>query len=797
MTQPSSFGQWLKARRKALDLRQWDLADRIGCAEATIQKIETDQRRPSRQVAQLLADALAIPPGERAAFIAFARGQAATPEPAEPPAEPPWQTTPPALQHGAPLTRLIGRAALLAEARAAVRAGTARILTLTGPPGVGKTRLATALAAEAAGDFPNGVHFVPLAAVRDVAVVPSAIAAALGVGGTAQPLQTIQLHLREARALLILDNFEQILEGAPLLVDLLAGCPGVRALVTSRAALNVRGEQLLAVPPLPAPNPAALPPLDELALTPAVDLFVERARMLQPTFQLTPENAADVAAICAYLEGLPLALELAAARTRLLSPAALLARLGSRLALLTSGPRDLPARQQTLRDAVAWSYDLLSEGEQCLFRRLGVFVGGWTLPAAEAVCNAQGDLPMPVLDGLSVLLDHSLITLAPAGTDEPRFAMLEMIREYAHEQLVACGETAEIHALHAEYYLALVLAEETEFRGLRSAAALAHVAGEQGNIHEIFRWAIASGSLETAQRLAWTYSRCCEIRGDLSEGRYWLEALLAASPEPSAERGRLLVGAGRLAWLQGEYGVAREFAEQSVETLRAAHDTHYLPMALHGLAVQLGALGEPERAQACYEESLGLMRAAGQMGGVARILNSQGVEARARGDYAQAHRLFEESLAIHRELGNANSVGLLLANLAYTAHDQGDYARAGRLFAESLTQRRDLGHRIGMEDCLAGLAAVASRQGAFARAARLFGAAEALSESIGYTLEPDDQRWRDREVAALRAAAPPDLCARVWAEGRALPLDEAVNLALRGPLCTPDEGTIHIPADLV
>jgi len=392
MDQETSFGRWLRARRRALDLTQDNLARQVGCAIITIQKLEADERRPSRQLAERLADTLMVAPDERAALISLARAEPyRDPAPAEAPESLLRAPERPPANLPTPLTRLIGRKQDLAAVRNALLRSETRLLTLLGPPGIGKTRLSIEVAREIQGAFGNGVSFVALAPIGEVALVLATIAQTLGVREIAgQPLlDTLKSALQAKRLLLLLDNFEHLLDAAPLVVELLEACPALKALVTSRTALHVRGERLYAVPPLLLPNLTQLPATVALARTPAVALFVERAQAVLPEFRLTAQNAAAVAAICVRLDGLPLAIELAATRIKLSSVEALLERLDRRLALLTAGALDMPIRQQTLRRAIDWSYDLLDAAEQTLLRRLGVFVGGCTLAAAAAVLSFE------------------------------------------------------------------------------------------------------------------------------------------------------------------------------------------------------------------------------------------------------------------------------------------------------------------------------------------------------------------------------------------------------------------------
>jgi predicted ATPase/class 3 adenylate cyclase len=526
------------------------------------------------------------------------------------------------------LTALIGRATERAHAEALFAQPDVRLLTVTGPPGVGKTRFSLQLGVDLLPEFPDGVWFIALAAVEDADLLTATIAGTLGLRQEpGRPLLPSLLeHLRGQQVLLILDNFEQVTEGASLVSDLLGSVPGLKVLVTSRARLHLRGEKEFALVPLTLPAADPRPALDALARIPAVALFVERAADIQPGFTLTPDNAGAVAAICRRLDGLPLAIELAAARSKILAPPALLARLESRLPLLTGGAGDLAAHQQTLRETITWSYNLLGAAEQQLFRQLAVFAGGFTLAAAEVVCGAPAataaatgvlwthaarNQPVPdVLDRLTALLDQSLLQSDPG--EEARFRMLETIREYAWDRLVASGEAAAIHQRHAAYFQALAEAADAGWQGTRQAVWRQRLAAEHDNLRAALAWAQETAQWEPGARLAGALTRFWATHGYLAEGRRWLEWALQAPPTlPVADRARLLDGASEIAYWQADYAAARAWAEETLALRRTLGHPAPIAEALTNLGRILWRLGDRAGAQALLAESQALRRASG------------------------------------------------------------------------------------------------------------------------------------------------------------------------------------------
>ena len=606
-------------------------------------------------------------------------------------------------------TALIGRESAVLAVADLVRRDGVRLLTLTGPGGTGKTRLALQVAADLLDEFRDGVWFVALAPIRDHSLVLAAIAQALGVvEATGQSLEeSLKAYLRSRQALLVLDNFEQVLDAGPQIAALLTAAPALKVLVTSREMLHLYGEHEYEVPPLSLPDINHLPPIERLTQYEAVRLFIERAQALRSDFAVTGENAPAIAEICIRLDGLPLAIELAAARSKLFPPKALLARLDKRLALLTGGPRDLPARQQTLRNAISWSYDLLDPAEQALFARLGVFVGGCTLESAEAVladdrAGDAGDLTAyipasAVLDGLASLVDKSLLKEVESVGDAARFMMLETIREYALERLEESGEVAAVRQRHAGYYLALAEAAHPQLRGAERRMWLERVEGEHNNLRAALTWALKGGDAEIGGRLAVVlagsrWGGSLWSARDPSEGWRWLQAVLAQRSAVSpAIRARALLLTANSSWQPKD---------------------------------------EQERAQAC-EEAMALFRAVGDRSGIAATLTEQGVSAVILGDYAQAVQHYEASLALYRELGDRHGIATTLHSLGDIVCDQGDTARAVALLHESLALCREQGFVVEAPLVLCALGAVPCTQGDYPRAIALYWEAVALFRHLG------------------------------------------------------------------
>jgi non-specific serine/threonine protein kinase len=681
-----------------------------------------------------------------------------------------------------PLTSFVGREREVADLAALLRRDDVRLVTLTGPGGVGKTRLALRAAQAVVGELADGARFIDFSPLADPALVLPTIAKALGLreSGDRPLAEQLAAWFAARELLLVLDNLEQVIEAAPQVAVLLASCPSLTVLATSRVVLRLAAEHVFPIEPLMVPDPARpLPPAD-LAAVEAVALFMQRARAAEPGFALTDANAPTVAAIVRHVEGLPLAVELAAARIRQLPPAALLGQLTERLRVLTGGPRDAPARQRTLRDATSWSYDLLAPAEQALFRRIAVFAGGCTPAVAAAVADPEGDLGIDVLDGLFALVDHSLLrrvdtarAVVPGG-NEPRFRMLESVRDFALERLAACGETDAVRARHAG-----VVAEVAERAAPPwkppSALAFARLAAEHDNARAALAWAIERGEAELGLRVAATYHRLWQIHGHLAEGQRWLGQVLALDgPAPPSLRVAALVGVGRL---QGDCEDAAEAAyREALAIALSLPPGPELPVVMFHLGNVALSCGDLGGAETWYRRALERARVAAEDWGFLG-LTGLGTVAEDKGDVARAVALYEEAAAICRRAGVPWALSGQLGRLSDLARRQGDRQRAAPLDRERLAIRRNLesGELVG--DCclVAAEAAVWLRQPE--RAARLLGAGIALIEEVDDGLPPHLQASMETLEAALRTALSDEAFAAAFNAGGGLPLEEAATEA--------------------
>jgi len=679
-----------------------------------------------------------------------------------------------------------------------------RLLTLTGPGGVGKTRLALRLAAEVAPDFADGTVFVDLAPVGNPTLVLPTIALALGVreAGDRSPLEGVREYLRHRQVLLLVDNFEHLLEAAPCLTDLLGTCPGLKILVTSRARLQLSGEHHFPVPPLELPELSGTVDAERIGQAEAVRLFVARAQAAQPSFALTATTAAAVAEICQRLDGLPLAIELAAARIGHLSPPALLARFdqppagatGSRLPLLNTGRRDVPARQRALRDTIAWSYDLLAPAEQALFRRLAVFAGGFTLEAAEAVGttdearSTSGEspscpLPRPsCLDLVASLVDKSLLVPATgAGATEPRYAMLETIREYGLERLAEQGEAEAARAAHGAYFLALAEAAEPRLIVTGSAAWVERLASERANLRAAVAWALATGRAEAVLRLAGTILSFAYARGEPSEGQQWLEAALASGDRAAPEtRVDALFTASALAQVQGDFARSTAWTEEALALARNCGYAFGEARAHLGLGITAEWGGDLDRAAARYEAARALMRQVGEPDRlphwtVLPLANLADV-ALLQGEPKRALALAEEAVERWRAVGYLWGIAQALGTAAAAAGELGDHERAAAMFAETLDLWIACDDGRGIAGTLAGIAGLAAAGGQLLPAARLLGAARALADDLGVRFVAHHVS-AERILAGVRARLHGDDFAAAWAAGQTLSIPQAIAAA--------------------
>jgi non-specific serine/threonine protein kinase len=697
-----------------------------------------------------------------------------------------------------------------------------RLLTLTGPGGTGKSRLALKVAYNLRGEFPDGSFFVALEPIADHSLVVSVIAQTLGVkeSGDASLTETLKKYLRDKRMLLILDNFEHVAAAAPLVSNLLMAAPGIVFLVTSRAALRLSGEHEFQVPPLHLPNLESLPPVSDLMHCSSVALFTQRAMAAKSDFLLTEINARAIAEICTRLDGLPLAIELAAARVKLLPPQAMLMRLESPFKLLTGGARDMPQRQRTMRETIAWSYNLLETPEKSLFTRLAVFIGGFTLEAAEAICNAESGCGIETHDGVASLVDKSLIQQTEQAGGEPRFVMMETIREYGLECLKANGEEEIFRRHHASFFLQLAERSEPELGGTEQSIWLAYLEQDHDNFRAALRWALSEREAEIALRLAASLWWFWYLHGHYSEGRSWLERVLAeASGQRTTFRSRALIGAGGLAFLQCEYSLSEKLLKEGLSLARELSERESIATALQLLGSVAREQGDYNRSIELHQESLSLWRELNNKRGSARSLNYIGFASWLHGDFEKTAAVCEETLGLFRELGDKEGIVWSLMNLSAVMYYRGNYAQAESLCWESLDLSRSIGYKEGIAWSLNIWGNVTRQQGQFDKgkamlqeslelhyelqdrwrlasvleslgaisyeqkkpndSARLLGSAEALREAVGTPLPPVDREERDHYLEMTRSALGDEKFNLLWIEGRTMNIEQIVVYALK------------------
>ncbi len=683
-------------------------------------------------------------------------------------------------QHNLPVetTQFIGRKQEMEAIKHLL--DTAHLLTLVGPPGTGKTRLALRTAWELVDAFQDGIYFVSLAPISDSRLVINAIASTVGVHEThgRSLIETLKKMFRTSQMMLILDNFEHLLPAATQVSELLSAAPNLKVLATSREPLHLYGEQEYAVPPLELPDPEHFNPLALIDCA-STALFMQQARAVRSDFELTAENAADVARICIRLEGLPLAIELAAARIKLLTPQTLLARLMSRLDILTGGPQDMPARQQTLRNTIEWSFNLLTKGEKLLFARLGVFRDGCSLDAIEAVCEKA--LPMDVFDGLASLVDKSLIQQKEALEGEPRFVMLETIHEYAWERLKTSGEVQTMHRRHAEYFVQLAERAEPQLRQGGFAYWMERLGAEEDNLRVALEWSLEGGDVELGLRLVASLRDFWAMSGRFTEGQKWTQQALSESGSvPSPLQVRVLIAAGVVLYISSQRVLQKQLFEEAIELARRLEDKFNLAWALiFSGAACIRNTTEYNEGLSATEEGLTIFRALGHKSGMVQALNLIGELRRAQGDDEGAQAAYEECLLLASETGEIRREAMILCNLGFLAMHRDAINEAKQLFRKGLMKSKQLGHdkRLIVTAVLL-LAGAIAASGELERAARLFGASDALFKPTGVGLSPSDQPEHERVLAGVRGRLNAATFQRCWNEGRALSLEQAVAYAL-------------------
>ncbi|MDQ4063928.1 MAG: helix-turn-helix domain-containing protein [Actinomycetota bacterium] len=776
----TDFGRRLRELRESAGLSQEELAARAGLTAKGIGALERGERRyPQPHTLRSLADALNLSDASRSAFFATVPKRAGG---ALSPSEARVDTSAlPAPLPAAPPTPLLGRERDVAMVLSLLEKGEARLLSLTGPGGVGKTRLALEVAVNAEDMFNDGVAFVGLAPLNDADLVLPTLFRTLGlneIGGRSVG-ETLREHLKGRRMLLVLDNFEHVMEAASEVAGLLSACPDLVMLATSRTTLRVRGEKEYPVQPLAVPDPSRSPDMRVVNASPAARLFANRASEANPYFEITVTNAASVAAICWRLDGLPLALELAAAKTRYLGPTELLSRLDR--ALEAGGARDLPERQRTMRATLNWSHNLLSNEEKALFRYLSVFAGGFGMEAVEAVGGTYD-----VLGLLGSLVEQSLVAAEPDAPGGTRYRMLEPIRQYALERLHESAEEEEARRRHAEHYLAFAEQVGPKLTGAQMVEWLDRLEAERDNLRAAVSWALPTGRGELAVRLAYELRRFFWSRGQHEEVCRWMEEALTDDAATPGTRARATYVLQLMRYRLGEEELVWA-PKDAAAILRTAGDVVGAADALILAGVASLRTGDAEQAMRLLQESHSLYESVGDEQGCAQAFVFLGGIPLGRGEVERAEEYFERGLQQARRSGNPLSMYVALYHMALAAQGKGEYVRAGRYYAKALMVGKQTKDRSHVALSIVGLAECSATQGDPGRAARLFGAADAVFRSVGMSFHPlhASASFHKRHLDLMREELDPKTYEAARAEGLAMTFEEAVAYALEDDEASP------------
>lgn len=813
-----SFGDWLRQRRRMLDMTQQTLADQTGCARITLRRIEGGTLKPSRELADLLLDRLGIPTGERAEWVRFARGLSPIPDR-------PIGSSAPKPQSNLPLslTRFIGREKEIQDVVGLVLRHP--LVTLTGPGGVGKTRLSLEAASRVLENYPDGVWLVEVAPIFDPILVPRAAADTIGLREeSGRPvMERLSRYFQHKRMLLVLDNCEHLVDACASLADgILRVSPGVHILATSREALNIQGEVAYQVPSMSLPEQGELMPIEQLREFEAIELFIDRAHRAMPSFHASDENAPSLVQICRQLDGIPLAIELAAAKAGVLHLDQINERLADRFRLLAHGSRAGPARHQTLQAAIDWSYDLLTRPEQVLFRRLSVFLNGWTLEAAEAICP-DVDLPgEDMLDLLVQLVNKSLVR-GEERMGAARFYMLETIREYALRKLHQSGEWDALSRRHLTYFAHLVGKAQLHFRGPDQSIWYNHLDNDLDNLRTALTWVGGSEAVEIQIQLAADLWRYWKNRGHILEGSLHLQRLFQQVPEGPARQSpsfaRALAAAGSLAYYEGDFSYSEQTRTEALKIYQSLNDSAGVADCLIGLGNTAISQGKYDAAREFYEQGLRIRESLGDRWGIARLLGNLGLAAYYQMDYPRARSLHTQSLSLFREQGDEESIANELVNLGDVARQQGELSEALLLYQESAAISRRLKDRWGLGYAALGMADIALARyelstasifyreclTAFQRsadqiglpfalesvstlaltwnqpelAARILGAAETLREGTSSPLPPPNQASYQAVRATLKETLSPGRFQSAWSQGQSMAMDQVIAMVLQ------------------